>query len=73
MSVAIGNGRTHGDVVLPRVAVQQGLKRCQKRHVQRYVMATAERFERLSQFLGQLDGLSCPTIALHRRPLPIGR
>ncbi len=60
------DGRAHADVLLPRVAREQGLPGGQQHHERGDALALAERLERLGQGSRQVDGKLAAMEGLHR-------
>ena len=72
-SVAVGDRRADGEVSLSGVAVQQHLEGREQRHEQGGTPPRGQRAQ--APVDGSRDGerMTCPAIALHRRPRPIRR
>ncbi len=70
---AVGDGGAHGDVVLPRQAVEEDLEQGQKRHVERRPLLPAERREALHLRRREGHRQRRPAPAAHRRARPVAR
>ena len=69
---ATGNGGPHQQVVLPRIAVQQGRKTGLENHEQRGLVLAPQRFQPLHQRHRQRKELRGAAKALHGRPRLVG-
>ncbi len=66
-TIAIGDDGPDENVLLPRVAMEQHIKRSEQRHEQRYLLVPAQLFQLLRQFLRNDDRLRSSIESLKRR------
>ena len=71
-STAAGNRHPDRHIVLPAVAIQEHLERCEQRHEQCGALASAELLQPAREILSKLESEAPAPVALHRRRWPIG-
>ena len=71
--IAVGDGGSHDDVLLPRVAMEESLEGGEEAHEEGHAFPPAQRPHLLGQAGGDLERVRGAAVGLHGRPGAIGR
>ncbi len=72
-AIAVGDRDADADIVLPAVAVQQGLEACQQQREEGHALALGQQLQRIRQRIGEGDVEARACRALHRATRAVQR